>query len=235
MKFQNVLITNDDGYDSIGISILKKYFKSNSCTSTTVAPKTQHSGASSSITIYGKLKVEKTDKHEYAVEGTPVDCTKFALKNVLENKPDLVVSGINKGDNAGQSVLYSGTVGAAYEAALQGIDSVALSLFTDADEKVVFDTDALYKMVEAYFQKEYCEGFVSVNFPHCSFEEFKGFKWIEISTSTFVEKYTEVEDGVYEIGLDYYREDENSETYYLKDNWATISPIITDWTDRSKL
>jgi len=235
MKNKNILITNDDGYDSVGIKILENYFSKIKSNYKIVAPLEQRSGASSSITIYGKLKVSKINSSCFAVDGTPVDCVKFGLKNIFPTKPNLVVSGINKGDNSGFSVLYSGTIGAVFESTMQNINSVAFSLFTDAKNEIEFNVEALEKMVSHFFKDEYSGGFVTVNFPHCEYEDFKGFKWVKLSTSTFVEKYTEIEDGIYEIGLDYYREEEGSETTLLKDNWATITPLKVDLTDFSKL
>ena len=235
MKYNNILLTNDDGYDSIGLKILQSYFSKEHSNYKVVAPIEQRSGASAAITIYGTLKVEKHGEQIYAVGGTPVDCVKFALKNVFDPLPNLVVSGINKGDNSGESVIYSGTVGAVIESAVQGCNSVAMSLFTDADEKVGFNEDALENMVSDFFDNEYVDGFVSVNFPPCDYKDFKGFKWLEVSTSTFVEKYEEIEDGLFKICLDYYREAQNSETTYLKENWATISPMKIDFTDHERL
>ena len=235
MKYNNILLTNDDGYDSIGLKVLQKYLSKQESSFKVVAPIEQRSGASAAITIYGKLHVKKIDETVYAVDGTPVDCVKFALKNICQTKPDLVISGINKGDNSGESVIYSGTVGAVMESTVQGCNSVAMSLFTNADQHMPYNEDALENMVSDFFENEYTDGFVSVNFPHCEYKDFKGFKWIEVSTSTFVEKYEEIEEGVYQICLDYYREDQKSETTYLKENWATISPMKIDYTDHERL
>ncbi len=235
MKYTNILLTNDDGYDSSGLKILETYLSKKDVKFNTVAPVEQRSGASSSITIYGQLKTDKIRENCIAVNGTPVDCVKFGLKNICHGNSDLVISGINKGDNCGESVFYSGTVGATIESTLQGVDSVAMSLYTAIDNSVKFNEDALESMVSDFFENEYSGGFVSLNFPNCTYSEFMGFKWVELSSSTFVEKYTEIEDGIFEIGLDYYREEDESETTLLKKNWATITPLKISVTDYSKM
>lgn len=235
MKYKNILLSNDDGYDSLGLEIVEKYFKSLGSHTTIIAPLKQQSGTSSAITIFGKLRLEKKSENLFVVDGSPVDCVKIGLKNILKSKPELVVSGINKGDNTGQSVFYSGTVGAAFEGARQGIDSVAFSFFTNCDRTVEFNENALFMMIKEFFENHYIGGFVSVNFPNCDYSNFKGFKKVEISTSNYIEKYEEIEPTVFEVTLDYFEESENSETYLLKENWATISPMKTNWTDYSKL
>ncbi len=235
MNYKNVLLSNDDGYDSIGLKIVEKYFKSVGVYPTTVAPLEQKSGASSSITICGKLIVKKVADKVFAVDGTPVDCVKIATKNLLKELPDLVVSGINKGDNTGQSVIYSGTIGAVLESARQEIDSVAFSFYTAYKREVDFNEESLFLMVKDFFENNYSGGFVSVNLPNCDYSKFKGFKNMPISKATFVEKYTEVEEGVFEVGLDSFKEEHKCETISLKENWGTISPMMVDWTDYTRL
>lgn len=125
-----ILITNDDGFDAIGIEILKKIASEFSNDITVVSPKINQSAKSRSITIKDKVNFEQRNDCEWTVDGTPTDCIIFALNHIMKiHKPDLILSGINAGSNIGDEVSYSGTVAAATEGALRGINSIALSQF----------------------------------------------------------------------------------------------------------
>lgn len=125
-----ILITNDDGIDSVGIIVLAEIFgKDNDIIM--VAPRSQRSAFSHSITISEDITVEKHDRPypAYAISGTPADCTKIAISYLNRGAPfDLVLSGINNGPNLGTDILYSGTVAAATEGAVMNVPSIAVSL-----------------------------------------------------------------------------------------------------------
>lgn len=129
-----ILLTNDDGVYAPGLAALEKQLRRLGDV-TVVAPATEQSGVSHSITYLSPLickEVFDGDRHRaWAVEGSPADCVKIAVAEFCPQRPDLVVSGINGGLNAGINVLYSGTVAAAIEGAFFGIDSVAVSLEYD--------------------------------------------------------------------------------------------------------
>ena len=128
MRINKVLITNDDGYDSIGIQLLSKILKQFANKVYVVAPKNNMSGSSRSITLKKEIKFEKKSTKSWIIEGTPTDCIIFALNHVFKrDKPDYIFSGINSGTNIGDEISYSGTIGAAFEGALRGIPSLALS------------------------------------------------------------------------------------------------------------
>jgi 5'-nucleotidase len=126
-----ILLTNDDGYDAPGLQALKPVLRKLG-TLVTVSPLSQQSATSHSITLlkplFVKAQTDRGDSREYTVEGTPIDCVKLALHQLLPQKPDMVVSGINLGANTGINIFYSGTVSAALEGAINGIPSLALSL-----------------------------------------------------------------------------------------------------------
>lgn len=122
-----ILVSNDDGIRSDGIKKLAKAM-GRVGTVWVVAPDREQSAASHSLTLHRPLRVEEVAPRWYAVDGTPTDCVTLAVKGLLPRLPDLVVSGINKGGNLGDDVLYSGTVSAAMEGTLMGIPSVAFSL-----------------------------------------------------------------------------------------------------------
>ena len=130
-----ILITNDDGFDAIGLKILKNIASKFSDNITVVSPKYNQSAKSRSITLKDKVSFEQRNHCEWVVDGTPTDCVIFALNHIMKiDKPDLLLSGINAGSNIGDEVSYSGTVAAAMEGALRGINSIALSQFGGNDK-----------------------------------------------------------------------------------------------------
>ncbi len=121
-----ILISNDDGYLAPGINALAEQLSS-FADIVVVAPDSNRSGSSNSLTLDRPLRVMKSDKGYFSINGTPSDCVHIALTGVLEERPDLVVSGINQGQNMGDDTLYSGTVAAATEGFLFGIPAIAFS------------------------------------------------------------------------------------------------------------
>ena len=122
----HILVSNDDGYSAPGIKALATQMKRFGRV-TVVAPEHNHSGASNSLTLNRPLSVTQVDNDVFAISGTPSDCVHLALTGLLDDRPDLVVSGINCGANMGDDTMYSGTVAAAIEGYIFGIDSLAFS------------------------------------------------------------------------------------------------------------
>src|SRR5689334_21896535 len=128
-----ILVTNDDGYFSPGIQALADALQPIGDV-VIVAPQTEASAVGHALTLRRPLRLEHVGARVYAVDGTPTDCVNIAIAEVLDGKPDLVVSGINKGLNIGDDVTYSGTVAGALEGALLGYPAIAVSLqFTHGD------------------------------------------------------------------------------------------------------
>ncbi len=123
----HILITNDDGYFAPGIKILARELADIARISL-VAPDRNRSGASNSLTLLRPLRVNQADDGSYYVDGTPTDCVHLALSGLLDEMPDMVVSGINAGPNLGDDVLYSGTVAGAMEGRYLGLPAIAVSL-----------------------------------------------------------------------------------------------------------
>jgi len=123
----NILITNDDGIHAPGLRALVEALRDLG-TVTVVAPSGERSAAAQSLTLRSPIYCDEIAEREYAVEGTPADAMILALHKLLPEKPDLVVSGINRGGNVGENVYYSGTVGAAMEAAINRVPAVAVSV-----------------------------------------------------------------------------------------------------------
>ena len=123
----HILITNDDGYAATGISVLTGELAKVAEVSV-VAPERDKSGASNSLTLHRPLRVKQLQAAHFQVDGTPTDCVHLALSGLLDDQPDMVVSGINAGPNLGDDVLYSGTVAAAMEGRYLGLPALAVSL-----------------------------------------------------------------------------------------------------------
>jgi len=133
-----ILLSNDDGFNAPGMEVLKKIAYALSDDVVIVAPAKEQSGASRSLTLHDPLRLIKYSETEYAVEGTPTDCVMMALNHIFpDQKPDLILSGVNRGGNLGEDVLYSGTVAAASEGTLLGVKSIALS-------QCIFDANEIY-------------------------------------------------------------------------------------------
>ncbi|MET3709646.1 5'-nucleotidase [Sphingomonas trueperi] len=123
-----ILLTNDDGYHARGLAVLERIARTISDDITVVAPAEEQSGKGRSLTLTEPFRVRRHGEGRYAVKGTPTDCVMFALAEVMADaKPDLILSGVNRGGNLAEDVSYSGTVSAAMEGALAGIRSIALS------------------------------------------------------------------------------------------------------------
>ena len=124
-----ILITKDDGVDSPGLHALRQIAGELSKDVWVVAPETNQSGASHSLTLHEPLRMREIDDRAFAVRGTPTDCVIMGVRHVLKGRtPDLVLSGINRGANMAEDVTYSGTIAGAFEGTILGIRSMALSL-----------------------------------------------------------------------------------------------------------
>jgi 5'-nucleotidase len=140
-----ILVSNDDGINAAGLNLLVKIAKSLCPDVWVVAPESEQSGASHSLTIQRPLRIRKLAPKRFAVDGTPTDCVLLAVNAILKDKkPDLMLSGINAGGNMGEDVIYSGTVAAALEATLLNVPAIALSLHSARDGKFCWPTVARF-------------------------------------------------------------------------------------------
>jgi 5'-nucleotidase len=137
---RKILLTNDDGYQAEGLRALAEELADFAQVSI-VAPSKEQSGTAQSLTLRQPIVCNEVAEREWAIDGTPADCVIVALHKLLPEKPDLLISGINRGANLGENAYYSGTVGAAREGALHHIPSVAISLCAKKD-KARFENSA---------------------------------------------------------------------------------------------
>ncbi|EAJ7574278.1 5'/3'-nucleotidase SurE [Campylobacter upsaliensis] len=246
---KEILITNDDGFESEGlkklVKMLKKEFKAKI---TIVAPATEKSACSHSITLTKPLRFVKVGKRFYKLDdGTPADCVYLALAALYKNRlPDLVISGINMGANVGEDITYSGTCAGAMEAVLQGIPALALSQFYKTNEKELNFKNALNitkELVEKIFNQGFPldkKEFLNVNFPSPK-SKFKGVKICKAGKRVYNFK---AHANTNPRGVEYFwlasanldfEDEKNSDIALLKQGYATITPIMLDLTAYKKM
>ena len=128
MKDLKILITNDDGINAPGIKLLNKVAREFSDDITIIAPEREQSGRSQAMSLSDIIRLRQLDENVYSISGTPTDCVMLAIKQLMkDDKPDLILSGVNRGQNLADDINYSGTIGAAMEGAIHNIKSIAFS------------------------------------------------------------------------------------------------------------
>jgi 5'-nucleotidase len=173
-----VLVSNDDGVDAPGIRVLAERLGAVGKV-TVVAPDRDRSGASNSLTLDAPLRVLPMGNGFYRVAGTPTDCVHLALAGLLEDEPDIVVSGINNSANLGDDVIYSGTVSAAMEGRFLGLPAIAVSLVTTDHKGVNYDSAAqavLLLMQRLLIDPLPADTILNVNVPDRPWAEIAGFE-----------------------------------------------------------
>lgn len=181
---KKILLTNDDGFDSSGLLALKDALQ-NLAHITIVAPASEKSACGHGLTLTRPLSFVRIDDDFYKLEdGTPSDCVYLALNLLYQQKPDLVISGINLGSNMGEDITYSGTAAGAMEACIQGVPSIAISqLMPDKNRSKHFDfslaKQCIAEIVKMIFSRGYPLGerkFLNINIPHIPPKDCKGYK-----------------------------------------------------------
>ena len=136
-----ILVSNDDGINAPGIKMLEKVARSLSKDVWVVAPETEQSATGHSLTLRRPLRIRQVSRRRFAVDGTPTDCVLLGINHIFRNRrPDLILSGINRGANLGDDITYSGTVAAAMESVILGVPAIALSQLFNPDHPVKWAT-----------------------------------------------------------------------------------------------
>lgn len=175
-----ILLTNDDGIHAPGLATLETVARTLSDDVWVVAPESEQSGAAHSLSLNDPLRIRQVAERRFAVKGTPTDCVIMAVRRLLaENKPDLVLSGVNRGQNLAEDVTYSGTVAGATEGALLGIPSIALSQAYgfSAERKVRWQTAETLSgdLIRRVYEAGIAPGvLLNVNFPDVDPAEVRG-------------------------------------------------------------
>ena len=243
MKRPLILVTNDDGISALGIRNLIRIMNDFGDV-VVVAPDGPQSGMGHAITIDSTLRcdkivVDKGSQREYACSGTPVDCVKLAVNQLLERKPDLCVSGINHGSNSSINVIYSGTMSAAVEGALEGIPSIGFSLLDyahDADfsESEIYIRKVTQSVLDNGMDTGVC---LNVNIP--KFKEDQEIKGVKVCRQASANWEEQFEKRVDPKGRTYYwltgkfvNYDKGTDTdeWALANHYVSIVPVQFDIT-----
>ncbi|MBW2086575.1 MAG: 5'/3'-nucleotidase SurE [Deltaproteobacteria bacterium] len=241
----NILLTNDDGIHAPGLRAL---FQSLSLEHRVfiVAPESEQSAVGHAITLTDPIKVKEiyneTRFYGYAISGTPADCVKVALADLLEIKPDAVISGINLGANVGINILYSGTVSAATEAAMLGLPALAVSLNTYTNPDFTYAADFTRRLIRELASLNLAPHVcLNVNVPPLPQDRICGVVWTKQYQTGFKENFTKRLDP---RGNIYYwqggekthlHSDPDSDVSLLAQNMITITPIKHDLTHYQEL
>ncbi len=236
-----ILITNDDGVDAKGIKELIKCLRELG-EIVVMAPDGPRSGMSSAITSEVPIKYSLVKKETaltiYQCTGTPVDCVKLAINEVLERKPDLLVSGINHGTNAAICVHYSGTMGAALEGCIFNVPSFGISLTTHNPDADFTECCRFGRMVARKILKEGLpQGtYLNLNIPEIS--QVKGLKVCKQAEGKWIKEYMTVKtpagkDAFWLTGefSNYFPQDKETDIYALDQGYASLVPCKIDVTD----
>ncbi|UCC78296.1 MAG: 5'/3'-nucleotidase SurE [Candidatus Zixiibacteriota bacterium] len=239
-----ILLSNDDGYQAEGIKALARELKKIGRV-VIVAPMWEQSGTSHSLTIYRPLRTKKISNDVYAVSGTPTDAVMIAVYCILNKKPDILVSGINHGQNMGDDVTYSGTVAAAMEGTILGIPSIAISQITSNDIGVstgrIFDKAARFatRLVRSVKKNGIPKGtLLNVNVPEYKKADARRYRITRLGERVYHDVITEKIDPRGEpyfwIGGHYTVIDKGPDTDYgaIQKNFISVTPLDIDLTDR---
>lgn len=236
-----ILVCNDDGISSPGIYALVSKLKE-IANVTVVAPLTEQSAVGHAITMKYPLRVKEhiinKEFFGYAVDGTPADCVKMGVKNIMKDLPDLVISGINNGANTAINIIYSGTVSGAREAAIMDIPSIAISVGSHNvkyyDYAAEIATDYAIKVVEKGLPKG---TLLNINVPDLPKEDVKGILVTSQGKSKWDDEYEERIDPFggkyYWLKGDWIVLDKTNETDHnsVIDGYVSVTPIHFDLTD----
>lgn len=231
-----ILVTNDDGVMSPGLQALAERLQDLGQV-WVVAPDRERTAVAHGVTLHKPLRIHEVGKRRATVNGTPVDCVNLALAKIMPHPPTVVVSGINKGVNLGDDVMYSGTVSAAREGAILGVPSIAVS--QEGEERFRFEVGALYakRVVSLVVSRGLPpETILNVNIPDCPLHSIKGVKITCLSRRRFENPIIEKIDP---RGRKYYwiagrrvswSRQENADHEAVERRMVSITPIHLDTT-----
>jgi len=237
-----ILITNDDGINAPGLEALERIAAQLSDDIWTIAPETDQSGVAHSLTLNDPLRLRQLSERRFALKGTPTDCVIMGVRKVLPGMPDLVLSGINRGQNLAEDVTYSGTVAGAMEGAILGIRSIAVSQAYDWNTKTeppyrTAETHApdLFRKLMTFDMPRYT--LLNVNFPPLEPEDVKGLKITvqghhEQSGLVIDEREDRRGFPYYWLGFRDRGESirDNSDLHAVRDGYVSVTPLRIDLT-----
>lgn len=235
----HILISNDDGLDATGIRVLADQIERHVDQVTLAAPDRDRSGASNSLTLDRPIRVEKRDDHVFRVHGTPTDCVHIGITGLLNDEPDMVISGINNGGNLGDDVLYSGTVAAAMEGRFLGLPAMAVSLVYEGGRARNYATAAraAAKLMKQLFSEPLpADTILNVNVPDLPWDEIRGFETTRLGHRHRSEDVIPLDDPrgrqFFWIGAAGEEEDNGPGTDFnaVRRGYVSVTPIHVDLT-----
>lgn len=239
--YMRILLSNDDGYFSPGIDHLARAL-SEIAQITVVAPERDRSGASNSLTLDRPLSLKRAANGFYYVNGTPTDCVHLAVTGMLDELPDIVVSGINHGANMGDDTIYSGTVAAATEGFLLGVPSIAVSLCSKLGENFSTAARVVRELVERLQQRTLHEPLLlNVNVPDVPYEALRGSVVTRLGKRHKAEPVVRMlsprNETVFWVGAAGEAQDagEGTDFYAVQNNQVSITPLQIDLTHNAQL
>jgi 5'-nucleotidase len=236
-----IFITNDDGPNTIGLNKLIEIVKSITNNYIVVIPENNCSGFGHSITLSRPLRLNKINKNFYTCDGTPTDCVMLGFFKILKNSPDLLLSGINMGENLADDATYSGTLSAALEGSLRNIKSVALSKVIAKNNK-----DNNWSAVDEYLKPIllnilkndiYKNNFFNINFPNIISKKIKNIKLTHLASRKPIGNYIVRKDAknipYYWLTTERSKEVESidSDIWAVNNNYISITPLNSDMTE----
>ena len=253
MESLNILISNDDGVFAEGIRALAKCAINKGHNVTVVCPDQERSATGHGLTLQSPLRVERADKlfeqgiKAWGCSGTPADCVKLALSELMEKKPDLILSGINHGPNLGTDIFCSGTVAAAMEGTLENVPSMAISVAGFKWRNFEFASEIALNIAEQAIKTVWPKSLLlNLNIPPCERNQINDFSWTRLSIRKYKNQFSKREDprgDTYywlagEVVLDinskgYGPKDWPSDVSQIQQNKISLTPIEPDlfWRD----
>ncbi|MGI5848582.1 MAG: 5'/3'-nucleotidase SurE [Christensenellales bacterium] len=242
-----ILVVNDDGIHAKGIKAIAARLAQNHDV-TVVSPESEKSATSHSITINRPLRVSKAEPSGlegipcYVIDGLPVDCTKIGISHIMKSEVDLVVSGINHGFNMGSDIIYSGTVAAALDAVIMGYRALAVSIASYWPKNLDCAADIAAELIDGgLFDEKACGVLYNLNVPDLPLKEIKGLKVTcqgrtaykdaaEVRKDPRGNEYIWMKGDLIEDQIE-----EDTDISFVKNGYASITPIKYDLTDRDRI
>ncbi|KQV83629.1 5'/3'-nucleotidase SurE [Rhizobium sp. Root1220] len=240
-----ILLTNDDGIHAEGLAALERIARRLSDDVWIVAPETDQSGLAHSLSLSEPLRLRRISDKHFALRGTPTDCVIMGIKQVMDTKPDLVLSGVNSGSNVADDVTYSGTIAGAIEGTMHGVRSFALSqAYQHVDGARMLPWEVCEAHAPALLDRlmalDLPEGtFLNLNFPSCRAEEVEG---VEVTAQGKLAFNLQVDARADGRGVPYYwlkfgeragAFAEGTDIHALKHRKISVTPLKLDLTDYS--
>lgn len=237
-----ILCTNDDGYLALGLNVLARAARSLGEEVSVVAPDREQSATSHSLTLHHPLRARRSRDGAMMVDGTPTDCVILAVGELLPERPDIVLSGINHGPNMGEDVLYSGTVAAAMEATVLGIPSIAISYTGQDPDEIEGWEPVITALLRRLIRDDFpADTLLSVNLPSVTPSEVRGVRVTSLGRRRYSDSLTRALDP---SGKEYFwigggRTDwtgpDDSDFMAVRDGWISVTPLHLDLTSYSLL